>query len=213
MNINFEKISSNEAYFAMVQTIIPRPIAWVLTQNNNQTYNLAPFSFFTGICSDPPLVMLSAGKKPSGNEKGQNKDTRQNIIDDEYFVIHIASTDQLKDLNNTAATLDYGQSEITANNIELTDFKIDENNQFKLPRIKNCPVAIACKLHRIDEIGNTAQAVIYGEIKAMYINDKAINLDNKTRLEVDSKKINPLAKLGGPYYSALGETFKVIRPK
>jgi len=197
----------------MVQTIIPRPIAWVLTQNKNESLNLAPYSFFTGICNDPPLVMISAGKKPSGNEQGQNKDTRQNIMEDDYFVIHIASTKQLDALNNSAATLDYGQSEVTENNIELTDFIIDENNTFKLPRIKDCPVAIACQLHRIDEIGNASQAVIYGEIKAMYIDDNAINLDNKTRLEVDSKSIDPLAKLGGPFYGALGEQFKVKRPK
>jgi len=213
MNINFEKITSNEAYFAMVQTIIPRPIAWVLTKSKNETLNVAPYSFFTGICSDPPLVMISAGKKPSGNEKGQNKDTRQNIMDDEHFVIHIASTDQLKELNNSAATLDSGQSEITQNNIEVTDFIIDDDHSFKLPRIKDCPVAIACKLHRIDEIGNTPQAVIYGEIKAMYINDNAVNLENAERLEVDSQSIDPLSKLGGPFYGALGEQFKIVRPK
>jgi len=212
MNINFEAISSNQAYFAMVQTIIPRPIAWVLTQNKNHSFNVAPYSFFTGICSDPPLLMISAGKKPSGKEKGQNKDTRRNIIENGYFVIHIASTKQLELLNSSASTLDYGESEITANNIKLTDFHIDDSIRFKLPRIKDCPVAIACQLHRVDEIGNTPQAVIYGEIKAMYINDEVVNLNNTNRLEINSAKVDPLSKLGGPFYSALGKEFSINRP-
>jgi len=213
MNINFEKISANEAYFAMVQTIVPRPIAWVLTQNTNDTYNIAPYSFFTGICSDPPLLMISAGKKPSGKEKGHNKDTRQNIMDGKYFVIHIASSNQLELLNNSAATLDYGQSEILENNIEMTDFNIDETNQFKLPRVKDCPIAIACQLYRLDEIGNTPQAVIYGEIKGMYINDEVIHLENKERLVLNNKKIDPLSKMGGPFYGTLGDELSIIRPK
>ena len=93
----------------MVQTIIPRPIAWVLTRNdskkrckqdpvevkNNEVlevsneridqddFNLAPYSFFTGICSDPPLVMISAGKKPSG------ADAHGLVVEEEKVAINI----------------------------------------------------------------------------------------------------------------------------
>ena len=78
MILDFNQLAPSQRYFAMVQTIIPRPIAWVLTDNGDarehqpRTLNLAPFSFFTGICSDPPLLMISA-KRPRANRPDKQK--------------------------------------------------------------------------------------------------------------------------------------------
>src|SRR3989344_4559272 len=66
LNILTSEIPSAQAYHLMIQTIIPRPIAWALTVNLNQTFNLAPFSFFNGIAGNPPAVMMSIGYKQNG---------------------------------------------------------------------------------------------------------------------------------------------------
>jgi len=188
MYLDFKKLSPNQCYGAMIQAIVPRPIAWVLSDNGDSTYNVAPFSFFTGICSDPPLLMLSIGKKDASEEK----DTRVNIRERSNFVVHIPSTRHLEQVNTTSATLAHGESEVDKANLELVDI-----NGFPLPRIVGCDIAIACNLYRIDEIGATPQAVIYGEIQSITINDDLIIDHPKGRLQLDSQQLDPLARLGG----------------
>ena len=104
MIINFSTIEPLQRYHLLTQTVIPRPIAWVLSQNDTEAgsnYNLAPFSFFNVICSNPPLMMLSIGKKTDDDLK----DTRHNILSGREFVIDIASLSQAEPLNASAAAL------------------------------------------------------------------------------------------------------------
>jgi flavin reductase (DIM6/NTAB) family NADH-FMN oxidoreductase RutF len=99
MFIDFGDMTPQQIYFTLTQTVIPRPIAWVLSENANASFNLAPFSYFNAISSNPPLVMISAGMKPEGGAK----DTRDNIRDRHDFVIHIVSLDQLDAMNASSA--------------------------------------------------------------------------------------------------------------
>ena len=192
----------------MVQTIIPRPIAWVLSDSGDGRLNLAPYSFFSGVCSDPPLIMLSAGKKPEGKEKGQEKDTRMNIRERKHFVVHIPMADMLADVNDSAATLDHGVSEVESLQLDTVPF-----DGFALPRLAHCKVAMACELYRLDEIGHKKQAVIYGEVKHLYLDDEIVEVNDKQRLVVDPHGVDPLARLGGSYYAGLGDLLSAKRPK
>lgn len=208
MQFDLSQMTPTERYFAMTQVVVPRPIAWVLSDNGEPgSYNLAPYSFFTAICSDPPILMISGGKKTTGDEVGREKDTVVNIRERERFVVHIANTGSLDVLNASAATLNHGDSEVTALGLETTEFK-----DFSLPRLNQCPVALGCKLHRIDEIGNAPQMVIFGEIEMMYVADDTIKT-LEPRLEIDSHKLDPLARLGGANYAGLGEALQAKRPK
>jgi len=193
MYLDFKKLSPNQCYGAMIQAIVPRPIAWVLSDNGDSTYNVAPFSFF-----------LSIGKKDASEEK----DTRVNIRERSNFVVHIPSTRHLEQVNTTSATLAHGESEVDKANLELVDI-----NGFPLPRIVGCDIAIACNLYRIDEIGATPQAVIYGEIQSITINDDLIIDHPKGRLQLDSQQLDPLARLGGSNFGALGDVLVANRPK
>lgn len=206
MLVDFTSLQPNQRYFAMVQSIVPRPIAWVLSDSGDQRLNLAPYSFFTGVCSDPPLLMISAGKKPEGKETGEAKDTRRNILERKHFVVHIASTPSLNMLNASAATLDHDESEISKLGLLTEDFE-----GFSLPRLKDSPIAFGCELYRVDEIGNTPQAVIYGEIKSMFIDDAIIDA-HPSRLVINAERLDPLARLGGNFYSSLGEQLVAERP-
>ena len=69
MILDLSALQPAQVYFQMIQTLVPRPIAWVLSEIENDKYNLAPFSYFNAVCSDPPLIMLSVGKKPDGSFK------------------------------------------------------------------------------------------------------------------------------------------------
>ncbi|RUM33945.1 MAG: flavin reductase family protein [Desulfobulbus sp.] len=204
MNIDLSTQTPALVYSTMAQTIMPRPIAWVLSENEGGSYNLAPFSYFAPICSDPPLVMISVSKKPDGSLK----DTRANIIDRDNFVLHIPSWEQLEPMNSSAATLDAGVSEVDELGIELTEFPGSP-----LPRIKESRVAMACSLFEVKEIGNGPYAMIIGRIHHIYILDEAIVEQTEESIRISPSTLNPVGRLGGPQYTELGRIVTLARPK
>ena len=209
MQINFSDYSSSERYHLMTQTIVPRPIAWVLTEsdksNNQQSnYNLAPFSYFTAISSDPAILMKSLTKKPDGGDK----DTLINILKNKKMVIHIASDTQGELVTKTAATLAYGESELTEAGLTTTAF-----DGFSLPRLSQCDVAYGCELYEVKEIGDLPQSLIFVEVKQLYINDKVLNTENPNRINIAADKLKPLARLGGGEYAAITDPFSFKRPE
>ena len=203
MHIDFAALSADQVYFTMIQTIIPRPIAWILSQNEDAGFNLAPFSYFNAICSEPPLVMVSVGKKPDGSFK----DTRVNIEQRNDFVIHIAHQGQLAALNETSATLPAGESEL-----DRVDLQLAPIEGWSLPRIVGCPVALACSRHEIIEIGAVPQSLILGRVHAAYVDDAVVSRDAKGRTKLHAERINPLGRLGGGEYVSFGEILKADRP-
>ncbi|MFV2033306.1 MAG: flavin reductase family protein, partial [Gammaproteobacteria bacterium] len=99
MIVPFDTLSPAKVYFTLIQTLMPRPVAWVLSENPDESYNLAPFSYFNAICSDPPLIMLSIGVKPDGGPK----DSRLNIEAGKDFVVHIAHRELAPVVTQTSA--------------------------------------------------------------------------------------------------------------
>lgn len=198
MNIDLSTLAPTQIYHLMTQTIIPRPIAWVLTDSGEQNYNLAPFSYFTAVSSNPPLMMISVGKKPSG----EVKDTTRNVLETGQMVIHIANEALADVVTQSAATLEHGESEVLASGIELVDF-----DGFDLPRIKDCPIAFGCKLFEVQEIGETPQTLIFAQIEELYIDPSVIG-ERSDRVVVDALKVNPLARLGGSQFAVLEKPFQ-----
>ncbi len=204
MNLNIAELSPNQRYHLMTQTIIPRPIAWALTDSGNNSFNLAPFSYFTAVSSAPPILMLSVGKKPNGD----SKDTLVNIINNKQVVIHIASAQHAALVTQTSQTLTHGESELTEAKIATTEF-----DGFSLPRIAQCDIAYGCELYEIKELGDVPQSLIFVEVKQVYINDKVADIDNKQRIKVHADKISPLSRLGGGEYATIDKPFEIERPK
>lgn len=203
MQIDFSDFSTAQRYHLMTQTIIPRPIAWALTDSDNGSYNLAPFSYFTAVSSQPALLMLSVGKKDNGDPK----DTLTNIINNKKMVIHIASTEQAELVTQTAQTLAHGESELDGTNLTTTVFE-----KFSLPRLAECDIAFACELYEIKELGDAAQTLIFVEIKQLYINERIVSKNEKDRLKIDASKVAPLARLGGGEYASITNPFSLQRP-
>ncbi len=210
MIINFSEHSASQRYHLMTQTIIPRPIAWVLTQSKNGTnhrenLNLAPFSYFTAISSDPALLMLSVGKKPNG----ESKDTLANVLKNKKMVIHIANINQADIVTQTAASLEHGESELTTIGGDV--LKTIPFEGFSLPRLAQCDIAYACELFEIKEIGEVPQTLIFVEVKQLYVSS-AVTTVNDGRIKIDADLVNPLARLGASEYSGITVPFKKARP-
>ena len=216
MLINFSDYSANQRYHLMTQTIIPRPIAWVLTESKMQTetgnqekvLNLAPFSYFTAVSSEPALLMLSIGKKPNG----EFKDTIVNTLKSKKMVIHIASSQQADLVTATAASLKNNESELTALNKDKANLHTVPFEGFSLPRLDQCDIAYGCELYETKELGNTPQTLLFVEIKQLYLSSKVITVDENKRIKVDAGAVDPLARLGANEYASITAPFKVTRP-
>lgn len=203
MYIDFGKMTAQQVYITMTQTIVPRPIAWVLSENPDQSLNLAPYSYFNAVCSDPPLLMISAGVKPDG----ATKDTRDNIRDRKEFVVHIASLDQLDEMNASSANFAPGVSEIEALGLETEKFEGS-----RLPRLSDAKVAFACSVYDIQTLGDSLQSLILGEVNGVFVDDEAIAEDEKGRSKILADKINPIGRLGASEYVSFGEILTRLRP-
>ncbi|MGB3918212.1 flavin reductase family protein [Thiothrix litoralis] len=200
MYLDFSRMSSSDIYFAMTQTIVPRPIAWVLSENEDGSLNLAPFSYFAAVNSDPPLLSLSVGSKPDG----ALKDTRRNIQARKQFVVHIAHTEMLESLNASAASLPEGASEIEMLGLETVAFE-----GFSLPRLKDCRVAFACELYSEVPLGDGSYALLLGKIKALYAADSIASINEAGRLNVDAAAFQPIGRLGAGEYAYFGEVARL----
>lgn len=203
MLIDLSTMSANQVYHTVTQTLIPRPIAWVLTENQSKSFNIAPFSYFNAVSSEPPLLMLSIGLKKDGSPK----DTRRNILERKHFVVHIASVNLVEALNNSSAELPEEVSEVEKENLTLAEFP-----GFTLPRIAGCKVAFACRFHEVQEIGKIRQALIFGEIQTIFVDDSAVVKDSKGRMRVDSTAISPLSRLGPGEYAEFGKLLRLPIP-
>ena len=211
MQFDLSKHSSGEIYHLLTQTVVPRPIAWVLTANqrdkaqnrSSEQFNLSPFSFFNALTSAPPTLLVSIGKKPSG----EIKDTRSNLSEDQYCVVHIPQVQHIQEVSDSAATLAYGESELANLDLSLCEFE-----GFSLPRISECAIAFGCKVAKVIEWGEAPQALILLEIQSAYVDDAYVALDEKGRTKIDAKKLNPLARLGAHEYGSLGDILGLARP-
>ena len=203
MEINFSTLSPSQIYHTMIQSIIPRPIAWVLSENESGNYNLAPFSYFTAVASEPALLMFSVGKKLDAS----TKDTLKNVSTRKKMVIHIADTNLVKPVSLSAANLPYGESELEHAQLTTTEFA-----DFPLPRIKQTKIAFGCSLFEIKEIGNKPMALVFAQIEKAYISDDIISTVEK-RSHISAEKLDPLARLGGDDYAGISTAFTVSRPK
>ncbi len=207
MHIDFASLSVNQRYHVMTQIVIPRPIAWVLTDNGElsgrqPSYNLAPFSYFNALCSDPPLIVMSIGFKPGG----ELKDTRRNILERNNLVVHIASQDCAEQVTASAAPLPHGESEVSRLGLSLV-----KQDAWALPRLERCRIAMACHLYDVSEIGPNRQGIIFCQIDEVFVSDEAVSLDAKGRPKIDAAIISPLSRLGASEYASLGEVFSSAR--
>ena len=204
MDFNLKDLSQNQRYHLLTQTIVPRPIAWVLSENqDNASYNLAPFSFFNAVSAKPAIVMLGFTTKSDGSQK----DTWRNIIDRSHCTIHLASYEQLDQLVGTSAELAYGTSEVEVNNLQLEEFA-----QHTLPRITGAPVALGCKLHSFQSFTEDERSgMILFEVERVYIDSNICNTTDG-RIHVDASKYSPPARLGGASYATMYKLEDKQRP-
>ena len=206
MEFALEGLTESDAYYAFAQVLVPRPIAWVLTDNGplvadgdaSNRWNLAPFSYFNAITSAPPMVMFSIGNGMAGREK----DTHRNLRTQPHCTICLASADQARAVQATADELPPGVSEVRHAGLDLCDWA------GQLPRITSAPVAMACTATQFTRVGTTEQIVVFATVQRLWLRDDVGTVDERGRLRIDVAAFNPLARLGRGGYAPLGPAFR-----
>jgi flavin reductase (DIM6/NTAB) family NADH-FMN oxidoreductase RutF len=191
MIYNFDKIEAKTRYKLMSGSIIPRPIAWIVTEYDD-VVNVAPFSYFTGLSSNPATILVSIGHKKDGSKK----DTLANILSTKKAVVCIVDDSFYKKVDITKEELPHNESEADRFDIELE--RVFDNYP---PMIKKAKVALFCDFFRTVDIGGKTIPTIL-EIKKMYIEDEIID---KEEIKID---FNSLARIGASY-AKIGENLKI----
>lgn len=201
MILDFEKLSPRDAYAWMINAITPRPIAWVSTISADGRVNLAPFSFFQGVCSKPPTLLFV----PTNNRDGGKKDTLRNIEAVPEFVVNLVPHALAGAMNATSAPLPHGESEFVHAGLASAP-----SSKIRPPRVAEAPVAFECRLDRVVEIGSGAGAgnIVIGRIVALHVDESVIGADG----HLDAVKLDLIARMGGDFYSRTRELFKIERP-
>ncbi len=199
MEINVKDLEPSMIYKLMISAIVPRPIAWVSTVSKDGILNIAPFSYYAGVSSVPPLIMISIGKK----ETKEKKDTWQNIEETGEFVINTVTKELADKMNITSLPF---EKEI--NEFEKAELTPIPSDIVKAPRIKESPINIECKKFEIIEIGK--MGMILGEILKFHVRDDLIN----EKGYIDTTKLEIVGRLGGANYCLITKenTFQLKRP-
>ena len=201
MIIDPTKQSLKDNHKLMIGSIVPRPIAFVSTKSADGILNLAPFSYFNGVCSNPPTIMFAPARR---GYDGLTKDTLNNIQDTNEFVVNIVSEDFVKPM--VACATDY---EKDVDEFEISNLTPADSLKVAPPLVKESKVSFECQLNTIVEIGKAepgAGFVVIGTIVMFHMDDKVYK-DGR----IDLKELNPVGRLAGNSYTRVFDNFNVIR--
>lgn len=198
MKIDPSEVSAKEMYMTMTQAITPRPIAWVSTVSPAGVNNLAPFSYFNAVCSQPAVLSFSVVNQSDGSPK----DTVRNIRANEQFVVNLVPFDLGESMVKTATELPYEESEI-----ELAGLKTIHSTKVAPPRIVGTPIQFECSLFRVIEIGQgpTAANLILGEVQLIHIDDAVLNEESA----IDPGLVDLVGRMGGRDYCRTQDRFSL----
>ena len=193
-------LDAQNAYKLLVSTVVPRPIAWVTTQDLDGSVNAAPFSFFNAVSGNPPVVAIGIG----GRAPGDLKDTGGNIRRTGQFVVNMVSDALAAKMNVTAIDFDKSVNELSEAGLTTAP-----SPKIRPPRIAEAPVAFECERLVIVEVG-VERAVVLGRVVAIHIRDEFI-LD-PARCYVDTQKLDLIGRMhGGGWYARTRDSFDMPR--
>lgn len=183
--------------------VVPRPIGWVSSQDRAGIVNLAPYSFFNAVASEPPTVMFASN---GAHSEGSYKDSVKNIQETGEFVCNLATWENRLAMNATSAMVARSVNEFELSGLAAVPSKI-----VKPPRVKESPVHLECTYLRTVELPSNDPArpnlVVFGHVVGIHIDDAII-----TDGMIDMNLFKPIARLGYFDYALVDNVFTMQRP-
>ncbi|KAF9049810.1 hypothetical protein BJ165DRAFT_1454002 [Panaeolus papilionaceus] len=192
-----------ENYRILTSAIVPRPIALVSTLSEGSVPNLAPFSYFSMLSHNPPLVSLSFSLSPR-----RPKDTRDNILATKQFTISLVSETIVGPANSASV-----EAPAEVDEWIISGLTKESSVLVKPPFVRESPVTMECLLHsyhdiHVEGVHDPITTVIFGLIKMVHVQESVLSEDRST---VDVAKLRPVARLGDTTYARVLEGFDLPR--
>lgn len=192
-------IDGSMAYKLVSGLIVPRPVAWISSQSEAGLVNVAPFSSFNYVAHSPAMIAVNIALQ----DDGTLKDTARNIRETGEFVVNITPTAALDVMNQSSAEYPSSVSEA-----QVLDIPLVPSTKVKPPRVALSPAQMECRLTQIVPLGTGVNTLYIAEVLVFHVANTIY--DGR---HIDSVAMDPVARLGGPFYASLGEIHKRARPK
>jgi flavin reductase (DIM6/NTAB) family NADH-FMN oxidoreductase RutF len=188
-----------QLYKLLIGSVVPRPIGFVSTVSPDGLRNLAPFSFFNGVCGDPPVVCFST------TYREPRKDTYRNVKATGEFVVNIVSEEIAEKMNLCSGEYPYGTDEF-----QISGLTPAPSDLVRPPRVLESHVSMECRLIQILDISTRplGGSLIIGEVVRFHVDDALV--DN---FRIDPDKLRAIGRMGGNEYTRTRDRFEMIRPK
>lgn len=189
-------------YKLIIGSILPRPIAWVSSISKDGTPNLAPYSFFSGICSNPPSLLFCPA---IGGNPPRKKDTLLNVEETGEFVVNVVNEELTERMNRTSKEYPRGVDEFAEIGVTAAPSVI-----VKPPRVLESPLSMECKLQQIVPVGDGSPGsgfVVIGTVVRFHV-----RTDLYSNGRVDTAGLQPVARLAGFAYCPVRDVFELPRP-
>lgn len=199
MELDLEGKHADRAYAMLASLVTPRPIALVTTLGPDGVVNAAPFSFFNVLGADPPIV----GFCPSDRDDGTPKDTARNVRLNHEFVVNLVDEYLAEAMNVTAASLPYGESELTRAGLSTLP-----STSVRPPRIKEAPASLECAEWGTLQIGDNR--LIIGLVKRIHVRDELFDAE---KMRIRSELFHVVGRMASPHwYCRTRDRFEMKRP-
>ena len=194
MEIDPKKLNPSEAYDLMTSIIVPRPIAFISTLSPEGIPNAAPFSFFNGISTSPPLVGISIARR--GSEK---KGTLLNIAAGKEFVVNIVDENLADGMSRAAVNYPPGTDKFEAAGLTpLPSVRISP------PRVGEAPISLECRLAQIIELPEASVDLVIGRVEIVHLHDRLWSQGS-----VEPEQLRAIGRLGQSNYCTTHEPFQI----
>ena len=199
MQLDPSVMPQQSVYKLLIGCVVPRPIAWVSTVSAEGIYNLAPFSFFMGVCNDPPTIAFSSSRR-----EGTKKDTVTNIEHSGDFVVNVVDDPLAEHMNLTS-----GEYPPEVDEFVLTGLTSAPGVKVRAPLLVEAPISLECRVDRMISVGRGPNSLVIGEIMYFHVRDE---LYDPSTGRIDMHELRPVGRLAGNLYSHIHDIFEMKRP-
>lgn len=203
-------LRARDVYRLMTSLVAPRPIAWVSTLDEQGRGNLAPFSYFQAVCSEPPTIVLGIGRRADGS----SKDTLANLLATGELTINHVNHALVGPMNASSADLPHEISEWQVAGIASAPAQA-----VAPPRVAAALAGLECRLTHaiplgVGPSGAPSSTLVVAQVVHFWVREGLIQRDGRGHLlPLDPAALDGVGRIGGDGYATTRDHFELPRPR